>query len=108
VQAKHPELRITEGKKVFELQPDIDWHKGKALIWLMEKLKLDRDTYYPLYIGDDITDEDAFETLEKIGTSIIVKGSFHPTSADFVLENTRETAAFLKNLFDEKEKGKTI
>ena len=108
LQAKHPELRITEGKKVFELQPDIDWHKGKALIWLMEKLKLDRDTYYPLYIGDDITDEDAFETLEKIGTSIIVKGSFHPTSADFVLENTRETAAFLKNLFDEKEKGKTI
>ncbi|WP_321494787.1 trehalose-phosphatase [uncultured Desulfobacter sp.] len=104
VQAAHPELRITEGKKVFELQPDIDWHKGKALIWLMEKLNLDQDTYYPLYIGDDITDEDAFETLEKIGTSIIVKGSFHPTSADFVLENTRETAAFLIKLFDEKEK----
>ncbi len=104
VQAEHPELRITEGKKVFELQPDIDWHKGKALVWLMEKLKLDRNTYYPMYIGDDITDEDAFESLKTIGTSIVVKGSFHPTSADYVLENTRETAAFLKNLFEKKER----
>jgi trehalose 6-phosphate phosphatase len=103
VQAEYPELRITEGKKVFELQPDIEWHKGKALIWLMEKLTLDLDTYYPMYMGDDITDEDAFESLKAIGTSIVVKGSSHPTSADFVLENTRETAAFLETLFDEKE-----
>jgi len=104
VQAEHPELRITEGKKVFELQPDIEWHKGKALTWLMEKLTLHLDTYYPMYMGDDITDEDAFESLKTIGTSIVVKGSSHPTSADFVLENTRETAAFLENLFDEKER----
>ena len=104
VQTDHKELRITEGKKVFELQPDIDWHKGKALNWLMEKLKLDRETYYPMYMGDDITDEDAFEALKKIGTSIVVKGSFHPTSADYTLENPRETAAFLENLFDEKER----
>ncbi|MEA2061416.1 MAG: trehalose-phosphatase [Thermodesulfobacteriota bacterium] len=104
VQAKHPDLRITEGKKVFELQPDIDWHKGRALVWLMEKLKLDRDTYYPMYMGDDITDEDAFESLKPMGTSIVVKGSFHPTSADYVLENTQETAAFLKNLFEKKER----
>lgn len=104
VQTDHPELRITEGKKVFELQPDIEWHKGKALTWLMEKLNLNLDTYYPMYIGDDITDEDAFESLKTIGTSIIVKGSFHPTSADFVLENPRETAAFIETLFDEKER----
>ena len=104
VQKENAQLRITEGKKVFELQPDIDWHKGKALAWLMEKLKLGLDTYYPMYIGDDITDEDAFEALEEIGTSVVVKGSFHPTSADFVLENTGETAAFLETFFDEKEK----
>jgi alpha,alpha-trehalase len=104
VQTDHPELRITEGKKVFELQPDIEWHKGKALTWLMETLGLHLDTYYPMYMGDDITDEDAFESLNTIGTSIVVKGSSHPTSADFVLENTRETAVFLENLFDEKEK----
>jgi trehalose 6-phosphate phosphatase len=104
VQADHPELRITEGKKVFELQPDIEWHKGKALTWLMEKLSLHLDTYYPMYLGDDITDEDAFESLNSIGTSIVVKGSSHPTSADFVLENTRETAAFLETLFDKKER----
>ncbi len=104
VQTKYPELRITEGKKVFELQPYIEWNKGKALTWLMEKLSLNLDTYYPMYIGDDITDEDAFESLTTIGTSIVVKGSFHPTSADFVLENTRDTAAFLETLFTEKER----
>jgi alpha,alpha-trehalase len=104
VQTEHSGLRITQGKKVLELQPDIDWHKGKALTWLMEKLSLSHDTYYPMYLGDDITDEDAFEALKNKGTGIVVKGSFHSTSADFVLENPKETAEFLETLFDEKEK----
>ncbi len=56
----------------------------------MEKLTLNLDTYYPMYIGDDITDEDAFESLKNHQLHYDRQGQFHPTSADFVLENTRK------------------
>ncbi|MBN2244709.1 MAG: trehalose-phosphatase, partial [Candidatus Aminicenantes bacterium] len=53
VLAEHPELRKGYGKKVFEMQPDIDWDKGKALLWLLKKLDLDGPEVLPFYIGDD-------------------------------------------------------
>src|SRR4030095_309539 len=40
VTAKHRELRRMDEKKVYELLPDIDWNKGKAVLWLLEKLGL--------------------------------------------------------------------
>jgi trehalose-6-phosphatase len=30
------DLRITQGKKVFEIRPNVAWNKGKALLFLME------------------------------------------------------------------------
>ena len=63
VKKEHSRLRKGSGKKVFELQPDIDWHKGKAVLWLLEQLDLDRSEVLPFYVGDDVTDEDAFKVL---------------------------------------------
>eukprot|EP00752_Nemacystus_decipiens_P005687 g5147.t1 len=40
VQAKHERIRMGNGKEVFELQPDIAWDKGKAVLWLLDKLVL--------------------------------------------------------------------
>jgi len=62
VLARHPNLRKGYGKKVFELQPRLDWHKGKAVLGLLQALELDGSEVLPLYIGDDLTDEDAFRT----------------------------------------------
>src|SRR5437763_33814 len=72
VGAKHRELRRMDGKKVYELLPDIDWNKGKAMLWLLETLGLDGRKALPIYIGDDRTDEDAFCALEKRGIGILV------------------------------------
>ncbi|MGH3146054.1 MAG: trehalose-phosphatase, partial [Rubrobacter sp.] len=59
--AEHPdELKVTPGKMVYEVQPKIDWDKGRAVLYLLEALDLDRDDVVPLYLGDDVTDEDAF------------------------------------------------
>ena len=66
-------LRKTSGKKIFELQPDIDWHKGKALLWLLEQLGMNRTTVLPFYLGDDVTDEDAFKVLTDRGIGIAVQ-----------------------------------
>lgn len=55
-------LRVTTGRKVVELRPDIAWDKGKALDWIGERLgpaEVGPDLRLPIYIGDDLTDEDA-------------------------------------------------
>lgn len=91
----HPELRQTNGKKVFEFQPNIDWDKGKALLWILERLGFDGPDTLTLYIGDDLTDEDAFRVLGKQDLGIIVKGATRLTAAQYSLNNTSEVQLFL-------------
>ncbi|MGH3900856.1 MAG: trehalose-phosphatase [Pseudonocardiaceae bacterium] len=97
-------LKVTPGKMVYELQPKIDWHKGKAVLHLLQTLDLDADDVVPLYLGDDITDEDAFRALAGRGIGIIVghpddpEVANRPTAADFVLESTIEVEQFLNTL----------
>ncbi|MBN2168721.1 MAG: trehalose-phosphatase, partial [Actinobacteria bacterium] len=95
---KYPSLRITKGKKVYEIQPDIEWDKGKALMWLLSALHLDRPNVIPFYIGDDITDEDAFNVLVSKGISIVVGEGERDTKALFSLNNTDEVREFLEEL----------
>src|SRR2546423_14335624 len=69
--SEHPqELKVTPGKMVFEIQPRLDWDKGKAVLYLLKALNLDRDDVVPVYLGDDITDEDAFRALAGRGIGI--------------------------------------
>lgn len=92
----HPTLRKGLGKRVFELQPRIDWHKGKAVLWLLDILQLNRPEIVPLYIGDDITDEDAFRALEDHGIGVLVAESPGRTAASYVLKDQAEVQQFLQ------------
>ena len=103
--ADHPEeLKVTPGKMVYELQPKLDWDKGKAVLYLLEALELDGDDVVPFYLGDDITDEDAFEALSGRGIGVFVGSADDPevggrtTAADFVLDSTEEVERFLDTL----------
>ena len=105
--AEHPkELKLTPGKMVQEIQPKIDWDKGKAVLYLLEVLDLNGDDVAPLYIGDDITDEDAFQALSGRGIGIFVGRAEDPevgsrtTSADYVLHTMPEVERFLRELAD--------
>jgi alpha,alpha-trehalase len=95
VAARHRELRRIDGKKVYELLPDIDWNKGKAVLWLLETLNLERENVLPIYIGDDNTDEDAFRAIEKRGVAILVSEQSQPTTARYSLKNPAEVECFL-------------
>ena len=96
--ARHRELRTITGKKVYELQPDIDWNKGRAVAWLLETLGLEQPEVLPLYIGDDRTDEDAFRVLQQRGVGIIVTEELRPTAARYALQGPAEVERFLREL----------
>ncbi|MFO8090266.1 MAG: trehalose-phosphatase [Desulfatiglandaceae bacterium] len=93
-----PELSLSGGKKIFELQPAMDWHKGRALIWLIEKLGLDRSDVVPFYIGDDTTDEDAFRAIKNRGIGVVVMDSYRDSEAEYRLKNPDEVGRFLRKL----------
>lgn len=105
---KHPKLRKTKGKMVFELQPRIDWNKGKAILWIMEAMKLDSQSTLPIYLGDDVTDEDAFRVLPPQGIGLVVKGGTHQTCADYSLEDTEAVRVFLNRLATELSMGASV
>ncbi|MDE3129107.1 MAG: trehalose-phosphatase, partial [Gemmatimonadota bacterium] len=82
-------LRVTKGKMVVEGRPPLDWHKGQAVLYVLMKR---HGTDWPsrvraIYIGDDVTDEDAFESLRGIGRSIHIAplAAGTTTAADYRL-----------------------
>jgi alpha,alpha-trehalase len=91
---QHAELRKTSGKKVFELRPAAQWHKGSAVLWLLRELGLNDGL--PVYIGDDETDEDAFAALRGRGITIAVRESPRPTAARYTLRDSAEVRHFLE------------
>ena len=98
VVAQHRELRRMEGKKVYELLPCTDWDKGKAVLWLLERLGLERAGVRPIYIGDDRTDEDAFRALQQRGVGIVVSEEPRATAANYSLKDPTEVERFLREL----------
>ncbi len=81
VAEQFPVLRVTEGKLVYEFRPPDDWHKGKALAWIMEQLGM--TSGFPIALGDDLTDEDMFSAVEGWGAGIIVGDPGRPTKASY-------------------------
>ncbi|KAJ1429499.1 Trehalose-phosphatase [Sesbania bispinosa] len=58
----YPNFHISGGKKVMEIRPDVNWDKGRALMYLLGTLGFDTSNdVLPIYLGDDRTDEDAFK-----------------------------------------------
>jgi len=71
VRSRGRELKLTEGKKVLEIRPNIDWDKGKGVLELGRWRNVKRPALR-IYIGDDQTDEDAFRALGRDDLTILV------------------------------------
>jgi alpha,alpha-trehalase len=97
--ATRKRLSMSGGKKVFQIQPNVDWHKGRAVCWLLREMGLDRPGVLPLYIGDDTTDEDAFEALAGNGIAIVVRdGESNASLASYTLDDTADVERLLDRL----------
>lgn len=83
-------FRITSGKKVFEIRPYGIWNKGDAVKWIWKNFGKKR---FPIYVGDDTTDEDAFKVIKGKGIGICVGRS---PEADYYLETQEEVRMLLQ------------
>jgi len=100
-------IRIKAGKKVLEVRPPLEWDKGKVVLWLLARQKFSRPKakVLPVYIGDDLTDEDAFKVLEHAGVTIFVGRPDKPSRAHYYLENTNEVAKLLEKILEIQNNG---
>jgi trehalose 6-phosphate phosphatase len=97
----HAGLRATGGKRIHELRPDIDWDKGRAIEALMTEL--DAEDHLPVYLGDDLTDEDGFRAVKaRAGIAVVVRGEDDDrrSIADAALDTTEDSRRFLAELHD--------
>lgn len=106
-------LRVTTGREVIELRPDLDWDKGKTLRWVIDHLHEDGSgSLTPVYLGDDITDEDAFDAVRDAdvqGVPILVRHSDdgdRATAALFALDSPARAAEFTDRLAAQLERSK--
>ena len=92
--------RIVTGKKVYEIRPPAKWDKGKAVLWLLQREKgfnVKRQVI-PVYIGDDVTDEDAFKALGRKGLTIFVGSRPALSGARYYLKDTGEVTDLLTRI----------
>lgn len=66
---KSHHLQLTSGKCLWEIRPALYWNKGSAVLWILRKFARHAT---PVYLGDDVTDEDAFKALRRRGLTIAV------------------------------------
>ena len=93
-------LRIKAGKKVLEIMPSVNWDKGKVTLWLLARQRFalkDKTEVVPLYIGDDVTDEDAFKVLRDKGLTVRVEKS-EDSRAQYYVKNSNEVIALLEDI----------
>lgn len=89
-------VRITKGSRVWEIRPNYDWDKGKAVNWILKNSD-PKGKLLPIYLGDDRTDEDAFVALRGRGITVLVTKNRRRTNAEFYLRGVEEVKILLRN-----------
>lgn len=93
--------KIISGKKVIEVRPPVNWHKGKAVEAIRrEIMRLMRlDGIMTVYLGDDQTDEDGFKAVGgREGWGVYVGGDNPASAAGYYLDSTGEVGELLDRL----------
>lgn len=89
-------IKFTSGKKVWEVRPPVDWDKGKAVLWLRQKIR--HKGTLSIYMGDDLTDEDGFRAVNKLGGISILVGRKRKSLARYHLKGTKDVQRFLREI----------
>lgn len=90
------QVKTTRGKRVLEVRPNVEWHKGMAI-------KKVQDTFteasLTVFFGDDLTDEDGFQVVQKSGgLAVFVGDPRQPTRALHRVDSPQEVLETLRLL----------
>ncbi|MDI6864760.1 trehalose-phosphatase [Thermodesulfovibrio yellowstonii] len=85
-------IKVLNGKMVFEVLPAVDWNKGRAVSFMLNKFD---EITLPIFFGDDLTDETVFKEIKDIGLSVKI-GYSKNTIAKYFLKNQAEVYKFIK------------
>ncbi|MCL6477372.1 MAG: trehalose-phosphatase [Peptococcaceae bacterium] len=86
-------LEFTAGRKVIEVRPR-GVNKGRA-VWRLMSLY---PTFFPLYFGDDATDEDAFRVVKESGLPVLVSEHRKNTAATSRLRGPHDVLRFIQTV----------
>ena len=92
------EIKISTGKKFWEMRPPVTWNKGKAIQKIVSGIH--KKNILPIYMGDDTIDENAFRVVKKRGLAVFVGKLSLRTSAEYGLKSVVEVKRFLKRLIN--------
>ena len=93
---KHePKLTFLKGKEVLEVKP-LSHNKGTAISYFMRTKPFIKRR--PIFIGDDVSDEDGFETVNKKGGWSVRVGNNKRSKANFFLPNVKSVHEMMKQL----------
>lgn len=94
-------IRVKSGKMVIEVRPQVEWDKGKVVLWLLARslFASKGEGILPVYIGDDVTDEDAFRAIKNKGLAIFV-GKPKKSHAQYYLKDHNEVQDFLERILE--------
>lgn len=98
---KSNNLKLDHNKKTFELRPNMSFDKGSAVIFTLSYFqKKYNKTFKPLYVGDALTDEDAFLAVNsKNGLSVRVRPK-KDSVAKYYFKSRKEVDGFLSFLVE--------
>ncbi len=96
-------LRIMRGACARELMPNIRWSKGTAVAWICDRVERRHGPTWPVYIGDDVTDEDALQFVHGRGTG--VAASDRVGGADYQVDGPAAVETLLHSLRRETERA---
>lgn len=97
VQAEHPGIRVIEGHDITELAVKTAT-KGDGLRALIAA----GSPSAVLYLGDDVTDEDAFAELKDLPASLSIKVGPAPTRAPWRITDPHAVAELLAHIVNER------
>ncbi|MBI4346237.1 MAG: trehalose-phosphatase [Elusimicrobia bacterium] len=87
-------FRLLSGKKTFDLRPNLRWDKGHALETIRRALP---GVWMAVFIGDDVTDEEAFRTIGPKALTVRI-GRVKASSATYIIPHRRLVDSVLEKI----------
>ncbi len=97
-------VRRGEGRRLLEVRPAVEWDKGRAVALILDTYRGAADSAtsggtLAVFLGDDRTDEDAFQVVnQREGLTIYVGDGRADTRACYYLDSSDQVREFLERL----------